>query len=79
MNRGLKIGMAAILCLSLAGCWNGENVNVNLGSVSVGQQLMDLKAALDSGAMSEEEYQVARDKFLSLVQGCQDDADSDDE
>ena len=80
MNRGLKILLGSIVIISLAGCWNGENIHVNLGSVSIGQQLLDLKAAADEGAMSEQEYQVARQKILSLVHGCgggDDDSDSD--
>ena len=70
MIQASKICFGAILCISLAGCWNGENVHVDLGTVSIGQQLLDLKAAADAGAMSQEEYQTTREKILSLVHGC---------
>ena len=70
MNKGLKVCLGAVLCVALAGCWNGENVHVNMGTVSIGQQLLDLKAAADAGAMSQEEYQLTREKILSLVHGC---------
>jgi hypothetical protein len=70
MKQTTKIYLGVILCISLTGCWNGENVHVDMGTVSIGQQLLDLQAAADAGAMSQEEYQVAREKILSLVHGC---------
>lgn len=73
-----KICLAAILCTSLAGCWNGENVHVDLGTVSIGQQLLDLKTAADAGAMSQEEYQMTREKILSLVHGCGEQSERND-
>jgi hypothetical protein len=80
MNKGLKVCLGAVLCVALAGCWNGENVHVNMGTVSIGQQLLDLKAAANAGAMSQEEYQLTREKILSLVHGCGDSsAASEDE
>jgi len=77
--RLMKILILISLTAGLSACWNGENVHVSLGDVSVGQQLLDLKAALDAGAMSQQEYDETRLKFLSLVQACQDDEDSEDE
>lgn len=74
-----KVCLAAILCSSLAGCWNGENVHVDLGTVSIGQQLLDLKTAADAGAMSQEEYQMTREKILSLVHGCGKQGEGDEE
>lgn len=75
MNQGLKVCLGAIVCISLTGCWNGENVHVDMGTVSVGQQLLDLKAAVDADAMSQEEYQATREKILSLVHGCGESSD----
>lgn len=51
----------------MAGCWNGNpTTNIDLGSVSFGQQLIDLKAAYEQGAMNEEEYQRLRSAIVSL-------------
>ena len=44
--RLMKIVILISLTVGLSACWNGENVHVSLGDVSVGQQLLDLKAAL---------------------------------
>jgi len=54
--------------LLLAGCWNGENIHLDLGSVSLGQQLIDLKAAHDSGAIDDAEYAATRQAILEAVQ-----------
>jgi len=78
VTQASKVCLAAILCISLTGCWNGENVHVDMGTVSIGQQLLDLKAAADAGAMTQEEYQATREKILSLVHGCGEQSDQDE-
>ena len=55
-----------LACLMGMGCWNGENVHVRLGDVSIGRQLIDLKAALEQGAMTKAEYDRVRPLLLSL-------------
>lgn len=54
----------------LTGCYNGDVNNIRLGDVSLGQQLIDLKSALDAGAMSQAEYDDARASLLSLSTAC---------
>ena len=54
----------------LAGCWNGDNVALRLGDVSLGRQLIDLKSALDEGAMSEEEYTRVRAALMATADAC---------
>jgi hypothetical protein len=61
--------VGAILILS--GCWNGGNTQISLGSVSIGQQMMDLKVALEAGAMSQAEYDETRATLLSITSICQ--------
>jgi hypothetical protein len=58
------------VALLLGGCWNGGNQNIRLGDVSLGQQLIDLKTALDQGAVTESEYQQLRTSLISLHAGC---------
>ena len=60
-----------VLAVLLSGCWNGENVSVSLGDVSVGQQLLDLKTALDEEALTQEEYEATKRTLLALNNLCQ--------
>jgi hypothetical protein len=60
-----------IASLVTMGCWNGENIHVRLGDVSIGRQLIDLKAAHEQGAMTKSEYDQVRMLLLSLGQLCE--------
>jgi hypothetical protein len=44
---------------------------VRLGDVSVGQQLIDLKAALDEGAITAEEFAETKAALLALNALCE--------
>ncbi|MDD3814169.1 MAG: hypothetical protein PHZ02_05935 [Desulfocapsaceae bacterium] len=49
----------------LSGCGGGgAEVRSEMTSVTTGQQLMDLKKALDMGAMTRDEYDREREKIL---------------
>ncbi|MGK0222749.1 MAG: hypothetical protein ACI9ON_001989 [Limisphaerales bacterium] len=61
----------ALLTLALGGCWNGENVHVTMGDVSLGQQLLDLKSAFDQEAITEEEYSQTKQTLLALNSLCE--------
>lgn len=65
-----KLILLAVLGL-LAGCWNGGNANVRLGDVSLGQQFIDLKRALDAGALTQAEYDQTKAQLLSLAALCE--------
>jgi hypothetical protein len=55
----------AVLVMSLAGCGGGgAEVRSEVTTTTVGQQLIDLKNALDSGAMTKSEYEQERRKVL---------------
>jgi len=57
--------MACTLFLGIAGCaGGGAKVQSEIHTTTTGQQLMDLKKALDSGAISQEEYDKEREKIL---------------
>jgi len=57
--------------LLLTGCWNGENIHVRLGDVSIGQQLIDLKTALEINAMTEDEYEKTKAILLAFNKMCE--------
>jgi hypothetical protein len=63
--------LISLTCFALGGCWNGENIHVSLGDVSLGQQLIDLKSALDQGAITPEEFDATKETLLSLNALCQ--------
>ena len=62
-----KLGLAAAVASSLflAACGGGgADVQQNISSVSQGQQLTDLKRALDEGAINQQEYDKLRTKIM---------------
>lgn len=70
MPGSTKLVVMAMLLL-LSGCFNtDDSVNVRWGDVSVGQQLMDLKHALDEGAVTAAEYESTKAALLSLAELC---------
>jgi hypothetical protein len=67
MNRTRKLALAAVLAsaLGVAACGGGgADVQQNISSVSQGQQLSDLKRALDEGAINQQEYDRLRAKIM---------------
>jgi hypothetical protein len=69
--------MLTLLVVISTGCWNGENQSIRLGDVSLGQQLIDLKAALDADALTQDEYDTAHALLLSGADLCASDDDED--
>ena len=69
MVRVRTLVASALVALVLAGCGSSTKVvqpNVN---VSIGQQLIDLKSARDSGALSESEYKKQKQKLIDGFRG----------
>jgi hypothetical protein len=66
----VKALVYAMLSLLTTACWNGENHVVQFGDVSIGQQLIDLQAARDAGAMTDTEYAEVKAKLISLADMC---------
>jgi hypothetical protein len=57
--------VCGLLALGAAACGGGgAEVKSEVSTTTVGQQLMDLKKALDSGAMTQKEYEQERAKIL---------------
>ena len=58
-------GVMAVMLVVLAGCGGGgAKVHSEVTTVTIGQQLIDLKKALDTGAMTKDEYDRQRTKVL---------------
>lgn len=69
----LRITATLTLLLLLGGCWNdNRGIAIRLGDVSIGQQLIDLKAALEQGAMTQAEYERVRTRLVELNLACND-------
>ena len=69
VSTGRRILAGTILLLStvgLTGCWNGDVSNIRLADISLGQQLIDLKRALEEEAISQAEYDGAKEKLKRL-------------
>jgi len=73
-----KFLLVLFVSFMLSACWNGGNVHVSLGDVSLGQQLMDLKTALDEEAISDDEYRMTKESILALADGCEEEESDDD-
>ncbi|HKY02590.1 MAG TPA: hypothetical protein VJM53_08560 [Burkholderiales bacterium] len=62
----LRAGLLAG-CLLLTACGGGAEVKTSTTTVSVGQQLIDLKKARDTGAMTQAEYDGAKSRLIDRV------------
>ncbi|MFN7609979.1 MAG: SHOCT domain-containing protein [bacterium] len=63
-NKTITASLLASLLLLAACGGGGADTEVHNTTVSTGQQLIDLKKALDAGAITQNEYDTARDKIL---------------
>ena len=68
MTKGRSMTAAAALAATLtaAGCGGNEVLQPTV-SVSVGQQLIDLKKARDSNALSERDYERQKEQLIDNV------------
>jgi len=63
--RTLSIVSLVALASILPGCGGGgAKVDSDITTTTKGQQLMDLKKALDTGAINQKEYEALRKKVL---------------
>jgi hypothetical protein len=62
MTRLLLATMIMTFCLSLAACGGSRAIAQNNGTC--GKQLTDLQNAVNTGAMTQHEYETARDEAI---------------
>jgi uncharacterized lipoprotein YbaY len=68
MNTSLLSAIAVTAALLLSACSSATtDVLQPTVSVSIGQQLIDLKKAKDAGALSEKEYQAQVKRLIDSV------------
>jgi hypothetical protein len=65
--------MLTLIIVTSSGCWNSELDSLHLGDVSLGQQLIDLKGALEADALTQDEYDTAHALLLGGANLCVDD------
>jgi hypothetical protein len=61
--RTFLTAIALALLLGLSGCGSSSKANVTVKgttTISIGQELLDLKRALDEGAISQRDYDKVR-------------------
>ena len=64
MKRSIAaLALSVALALGLAGC-GGGGATTQVSTKTLGQELTDLKQAYESGAMTEREYEKAKNKLL---------------
>ena len=64
-NRRLALAVLFSSAVMLAGCsGGGAKVQQSVTTVSQGQELEDLKRALDQGAINQSEYEQLQKKIL---------------
>jgi hypothetical protein len=69
MQKNLVVASALLGCTMLSGCtgwsWSKADVTVTgTTTISRGQELTDLKRALDEGAISKRDYDKVRERIL---------------
>ena len=61
----VSVAVCGLLLLGIAACGGGgAEVRSEVSTTTTGQQLIDLKKALDSGALTQQEYGKERQKIL---------------
>ena len=65
LSRSVVGWLVALTFGTLAGCGGGgADVQSSIHTQTEGQQLLDLKKALDAGAISKEEYERMRTRII---------------
>ncbi len=67
MKKFIAITLAVLLvsAVCLTGCFGGgAKTDISQSDQTLGQELIDLQKALESGAINEKEYKAAKKKLL---------------
>ncbi len=64
LNRKIAVALLLVCSTVFVGCGGGADVNQHVSTVSQGQQLEDLKKALDQGAIDQKNYVKLQKQIL---------------
>lgn len=64
MKRILLAALVVATSFAVASCGSRSKTTTNVSTTTTGQELSDLKAAYESGAMTAEEYENKRQEIL---------------
>ncbi len=65
MRNAKVLTACVVMALACGGCFGGgATVKTSTTTVSIGQQLIDLQNSYKSGAMTEKQYQQARENLI---------------
>lgn len=64
MEKKLSVSALLVLVLTLGACSIHGGTHENIHPPTLGQELMDLKRAYESGALDEQEYHNKRDQLV---------------
>lgn len=65
-----KMAVVVVSMVLATGCWNDRTHTIHLGDVSIGQQMIDLQAALEQGAVTQQEYEELKAALMSVESVC---------
>lgn len=65
MNKKIIPVLLLASSLTLGGCFFHGGTQEHINSPTLGQELTDLKTALDEGAISQQEYQSKKARLIS--------------
>ena len=75
----MKYLLLLTISIVMVGCLNEDHAkDINLGSVSLGKQMIDLKLALDQEAISTEEYVHLKKTVMALNTMCMSEGNKED-
>ena len=63
-NRKVAVALLLVGSTAFVGCGGGAEVNQHVSTVSQGQELEDLKKALDQGAIDQKNYEKLQKVIL---------------
>jgi hypothetical protein len=70
-NSTARVVVLTVAVLLTSGCWNGYNHSIDLGAVSIGQQMIDLKTALEQQAITQQEYDRLKQALMVIDGSCE--------
>ena len=68
LGRISRVLSAAVLVLGVAACGSSTEVVAPTVNVSIGQQLIDLKKARDSGALTQSQWEQQKKQLINSVE-----------